>query len=129
MGFNNKGTTSNPKLWDNIKSECAEKWINDVKMWKYSCNPELLDRKIVLRTDQSYSKQKKRAEETITFYDRFQLERQALRRKVVDNGRWEIIPKHQMKDEVGHSPDIVEGAFMHRIFPERPKRNANLNMW
>ena len=129
LGFNNKGTTSNPKLWDNIKSECAEKWINDVKMWKYSCNPELLDRKIVLRTDQSYSKQKKRAEETITFYDRFQLERQALRRKVVDNGRWEIIPKHQMKDEVGHSPDIVEGAFMHRIFPERQKRNANLNMW
>jgi len=129
-GFNNRGTTSNSKLWDNIKSECAEKWINDVKEWKFSCNPDLLDRKIVLKTDQSWSKQKKRAEEAVTFYDREQIERRALKRKITDNGRWEIIPKHQMKDDIGHSPDLIEGDIMIKIFSDTAISGVkNIGMW
>jgi hypothetical protein len=39
-------------------------------------------------------------------------ERLILKRKDSDTGRFEIISKQQMKEEIGHSPDFVEGLFM-----------------
>ena len=47
-----------------------------------------------------------------TIEDRLIEERLVLKRKDTDTGRFEIISKQQMKDEIGHSPDFIEGLFM-----------------
>ena len=100
FGFNNKSAASDPRLWNNLKSESAEKWVKAVKNREYSIAEEVLDRKF---TDKKGH--------TFTVRDRLQAERLALKRK--DNeARFEIITKQQMKLEIGHSPDFIEGLFM-----------------
>lgn len=110
-GFNNKSQASNPKLWNNQKSECCEKFIKDVKAMKYSISPEVLQKKVPIKGG-GYT----------TVRDRLIAERLALRRKTTDNGRWEIISKPEMKVIVGHSPDFIEGLIMHKVFDK--KRNS-----
>jgi len=129
-GFNARATTTNSKMWDNVKSESAEKFIEKVKSGKYSVNPDILKRKIPIKTDQYYSKNKKDVEETVFWEDRIQIERRALKRKVTDNGRWEIIPKSQMKSDIGHSPDFLEALFMREIFSDTAISGVkNIGMW
>ncbi len=100
VGFNNKSAASDPRLWNNLKSECAEKFVKAIKGREYSIAEELLDRK--------YTDKKGH---TFTVRDRLIAERMALKRK--DNeARFEIITKQQMKLEIGHSPDFIEGLFM-----------------
>jgi len=100
VGFNNKSAASDPRLWNNLKSECAEKFVKAIKNKEYSIAEEVLDRK--------YTDKKGH---TFTVRDRLKAERLALKRK--DNeARFEIITKQQMKLEIGHSPDFIEGLFM-----------------
>lgn len=110
-GFNNKSQATNPKLWNNLKSECCEKFIKDVKAMKYSISPEVLQKKVPIKGG-GYT----------TVRDRLIAERLALRRKTTDNGRWEVISKPEMKVIVGHSPDFIEGLIMHKVFDK--KRNS-----
>jgi len=99
--FNNKSSASDPKLWNNLKSESAEKWTREVKQGMWSIDSRILDRKF---TD--------RKGHTFTVRQRLDEERLALKRKEDTGARFEIIDKRQMKIEVGHSPDFIEGLIM-----------------
>jgi hypothetical protein len=99
--FNNKSAASDPRLWNNLKSECAEKFVKAVKQREYSISEELLNRRY---TDRKHN--------TFCVRDRLMEERAALKRKDSNEGRFEIIAKPQMKLEIGHSPDFIEALFM-----------------
>ena len=99
--FNNKSQSSNTLLWNNLKSECAEKFVKDVKSGLFSIDSRILQRRFTDSKGRSF-----------TVADRLVEERRAIRRKDSDGGRFEIISKPQMKAEIGHSPDFIEALFM-----------------
>lgn len=99
--FNNKAAASNTMLWNNLKSECAEKFVQALKNREFSIDTALLERRF---TDEK--------KHTFTLRERLLEERRALKRKDSDGGRFEIIQKVQMKAEIGHSPDFIEGMMM-----------------
>lgn len=101
LGFNNKSAASDPRLWNNLKSECAEKFVKAMRSREFSIDETLLRRKY---TDKKHH--------TFTLRDRLMEERAALKRKDSNEGRFEIISKPQMKLEIGHSPDFIEAIFM-----------------
>ena len=98
--FNNKSAPSDNRIWNNLKSECAEKFVKNIKERKYSFDQNVLMRKFV---DGRHN--------VFTLRDRLNSERLALKRKD-EAQRFEIIAKTQMKEEIGHSPDFIEGLFM-----------------
>jgi hypothetical protein len=100
--FNNKSAPSDNRLWNNLKSESAEKFVRALKAGEFSISTEILSRKL---TD-------KRGH-TMTVGERIRDERRAIRRKEnAAGGRYEIISKPEMKRIIGHSPDFIEGLFM-----------------
>ena len=99
--FNNKSASSDPRMWNNLKSECAERFVQAIKKKEFSIREELLDR---IYTDKKGIK--------FSVRDRLMAERRAVKRKENDGGRFEIIQKPQMRLEVGHSPDFIEAFFM-----------------
>lgn len=99
--FNNKSAPSDSRLWDTLKSECAEKFVKSIKSGEFSIATNILERK--------YTDSKGH---TFTVKDRLMDERRVLKRKDTNNGRFEIIAKPQMKLEIGHSPDFIEAIFM-----------------
>lgn len=101
VGFNNKSAPSDVRLWNNLKSESAEKFVKALKHRDFSIDPAILERRF---TDSRGN--------VFTVADRLMEERLILKRKETDSGRFEIISKPQMKEEIGHSPDFVEGMFM-----------------
>lgn len=101
IGFNNKAAASDSRLWNNLKSEAAEKFVKGLKNHEYSIDTDILMRHL---TDKKGN--------TFTIRDRLMEERMALKRKESNEGRFEIISKQQMKTEIGHSPDFIEGLFM-----------------
>jgi hypothetical protein len=68
-------------------------------MW--SIDSDLLERKFTDKKGHTFS-----------LRQRLDEERLALKRKDDTGARFEIIDKKQMKLEVGHSPDFVEGLIM-----------------
>lgn len=118
--FNNKSAPTDTRLWNNLKSEAAEKFAKAIKAGEFSIESEVLRKKF---TDSKGH--------TFTFADRFMVERMALKRKD-DAQRFEIIAKPQMKIEIGHSPDFLEGMFMVMPMYERnpkPIRNGFSRFW
>lgn len=99
--FNNKSASSDPRLWNNLKSECAEKFVKAIKQREFSIADGLLERRY---TDKKHN--------TFRVRDRLMEERAAIKRKDSNDGRFEIISKPQMKLEIGHSPDFIEALFM-----------------
>ena len=98
--FNNKSAPSDSRLWNYLKSEAAEKFVAAIKAGEMSISEEVLKRKFKDEKDKYF-----------TLEDRLMEERNALKRKD-DLQRFEIISKQQMKLEVGHSPDFIEGMMM-----------------
>lgn len=98
--FNNKSAPTDSRQWNNLKSEAAEKFVHAMKKAEFSIDQNILRKKF---TDSKGH--------TFTFADRFMNERLALKRRD-DCPRFEIIQKPQMKLEIGHSPDFLEGLFM-----------------
>jgi hypothetical protein len=88
-------------MWNNLKSECAERFVKAVKSGEYSISDDVLNRKFYDKKKRSY-----------TVKERLLEERRALKRKDSATSRFEIIEKTQMKLEVGHSPDFIEGLLM-----------------
>lgn len=99
--FNNKSAASDPRLWNNLKSECAEKFVKAVKSGEFSISEEVLNRKYTDRKGKVRTVRETLIEERI-----------AIKRKTTETGRYEIISKQQMKVEIGHSPDFIEALFM-----------------
>lgn len=110
VGFNNKSAPSNNKLWNNLKSECAEKWVQAIKDGEFSIDSSLLNR--VLRDKNG---------RTMSVRDRLMEERRAVKRKE-NTPRYEIIDKKDMKNIIGHSPDFIEGLFMVMLLYKRKKQ-------
>lgn len=99
--FNNKSAASDPRLWNNLKSECAEKFVRALKAGEFSIETEILKRKIRDKRGHFY-----------TIEERLREERRAIRRKESNVGRYEIIAKTEMKKIIHHSPDFIEGLMM-----------------
>ena len=99
--FNNKSAPSDNRMWNNLKSECAERFVKAIKNGEYSISEDVLNRKFYDKKKRSY-----------TVKERLMEERRALKRKDSATSRFEIIEKTQMKLEVGHSPDFIEGLLM-----------------
>lgn len=109
--FNNKSQSSDQRMWNNLKSECAEKFARSVREGKWSIESSLLDMQFTDRKGKPF-----------TLRARLLSERKAIRRKIIDNGRFEIISKHEMRNEIGHSPDFIEGWFMvEHLIVNKPK--------
>lgn len=109
--FNNKSAASDSRLWNNLKSESAEKFVKALKSREFSISEEILRRQF---TDMR--------NRTFTVRDRLMEERSAVKRKDTDEARFEIISKKQMKLEIGHSPDFIEALFM--VMPLFERRRA-----
>ena len=99
--FNNKSAPSDTRMWNNLKSECAERFVKAIKNGEYSISEEALNKKFTDKKKHVY-----------TVKERLMEERRALKRKDSATSRFEIIEKTQMKLEVGHSPDFIEGLLM-----------------
>ena len=99
--FNNKSAPSDNRMWNNLKSECAEKFVRAVKSGEFSIDEDILNRKLTDKKKHTY-----------TVKERLLEERRAIKRKDGADARFEIISKQQMKLEVGHSPDFIEALFM-----------------
>ena len=99
--FNNKSAPSDSRLWNNLKSECAEKFVKAIKAGEFSISEDVLNRKFYDKKHHAY-----------TVKERLMEERRAIKRKDGEVARFEIISKQQMKLEVGHSPDFIEALFM-----------------
>lgn len=99
--FNNKAASSDARMWNNLKSECAEKFVKAMKAHEFSIDDQILD--YTFTDDKNHS---------FTVRDRLMQERRAIKRKDAETGRFEIIQKPQMKIEVGHSPDFIEALMM-----------------
>lgn len=99
--FNNKSAPSDTRMWNNLKSECAERFVKAIKNGEYSISEEVLNKKFTDKKKHVY-----------TVKERLMEERRALKRKDSATSRFEIIEKTQMKLEVGHSPDFIEGLLM-----------------
>lgn len=98
--FNNKSAPTDSRMWNNLKSESCDNFVHAIHHKEFSIEQSILDKKFTDKKGKSF-----------TFRDRFMEERPALKRK--DNvPRFEIIEKSQMKLEVGHSPDFIEGLMM-----------------
>lgn len=107
--FNNKSQASDSRLWGNLKSEAAEKFVKALKAREFSIDSSLLTRKF---TDDK--------KHTFTLEERLMEERRAIKRK--DNcPRFELIQKPQMKIEIGHSPDMIEALLMVMPLMEKKK--------
>lgn len=125
--FNSRCSASNPKMWDNLKSECADKFIDNIKAGKYSVSASVRNRNILV-IQKEFSREKRKGDYSITWEDRILDESRALQRKETDNGRFEIITKAVMKDTIGHSPDFLEAAFMVEAIPDTVSCFSNLGM-
>jgi len=117
--FNNKERASNPQLWNNQKSECAEKFTKALKEGEYSFDDDVLNH-VITKKDS-----KGEIIEQMTLRDRLESQRPAFKRKSVDNGKFEIIGKSQMKQECGHSPDEFEALFMREVFSSKKRGFSN----
>lgn len=125
--FNSRCSSSNPKMWDNLKSECADKFIENIRAGKYSVSASVKTKNIKI-IQKEFSREKRKGDYSITWEDRILDEIRALQRKDVDNGRFEIITKATMKDIIGHSPDFMEAAFMVECINDKSGTFTNLGM-
>ena len=93
-------------IYDNIKSQCAYTFAEDILERSISFNKSILSRKF------SGKHFKNR-----TLGDILMIERKCIRQDTdkQDKG-WCLIKKAQMKTLVGHSPDFFESLFMRKIF-------------
>lgn len=114
--FNNKSAASDPRLWNNLKSESAEKFVKAFKGREFSISEELLRRRFTDSRGRSFS-----------IADRLMEERMAVKRKDSGEARFEIISKKQMKLEIGHSPDFMEALFMVMPLFEKKKTLVRTN--
>lgn len=119
--FNNKSKASNSN-WKNLKSECADMFVRDIRERKFSIDEQILKRTF---TDKKKNK--------FVVEDRLMEERRALQRKENNGECFEIISKQQMKTEVGHSPDFIEALMMVELLMREKTRKKKVrkgfDMW
>ena len=119
--FNNKSKASDSN-WKNLKSECADMFVRDIRERKFSIDEQILKRTF---TDKKKNK--------FVVEDRLMEERSALQRKENNGECFEIISKQQMKAEVGHSPDFIEALMMVELLMRekirKKKVRKGFEMW
>jgi hypothetical protein len=99
--FNGNASATDKAVWQNLKSECAEKLVMRIREGGFSISPELLDRKFFGRTVRSYLEE----------------DRQALRREITSN-KFALIAKTKMKNILNdkRSPDILDTCIMSEYY-------------
>jgi hypothetical protein len=109
--FNNQAmpTNGDRNIFKNLKSECAYRLVEKLKLKEISINPELLERK--------YDTRRKKK---MPLRDIFIKEKKAIRR--LENERsWGLPTKKDMIKMVGWSPDFIESLVTRAVFEEVKK--------
>lgn len=102
--FNNGGRPFNDENYQNLKAQCAFKMASLTDQNKISILPHIKNRKIGNKTLEQHLK----------------TERKAFKRKDPDTDKKiGLIPKEQMKNILGHSPDFMDAFLMRGYFEYR----------
>ena len=102
--FNNKAmpTNGDRSMFENLKSECAYRFVENLKAKRYSIDGSILCQRF---SGKDYKNQ--------TVKSILLNERKAIARDEKDTDKnWKLITKAEMKRNVGHSPDFIESLFM-----------------
>ena len=102
--FNNKAipTDGTRMIFENLKSECAYKFVERIKNRGYSIAAPILIQKY---SGKGYKNN--------TVKQILLQERKAIAQDDRDTDKnWRLIPKDEMKRNVGHSPDFIESLFL-----------------
>ena len=101
VAFKGNGSATDSAVWQNLKSECAEKFVMRVKEGGFSIDENLLERKYFGRTVRSYLEE----------------DRLAIKRKMESN-KFALISKAQMKQILNdkRSPDILDTCIMSEYY-------------
>ena len=119
--FNNKAMPSNGdrSMFENLKAECAYRFIENLKARRYSIDPMVLTQK---HSGKGY---KNNTVKAILLN-----ERKAIARDETDTDKnWRLISKAEMKKNVGHSPDFIESFFMREYFELTKKHNRDVEIY
>lgn len=100
FAFNGNSSSTDSNVWQNLKAECAEKFVMGLKEVKFSISESLINRKYFGKKLSDYLLE----------------ERSAIRRKMNVN-KFQLIPKTEMKKILGgKSPDVTDMFIMFQVF-------------
>ena len=110
-------TDGSRSKFENLKSECAYKFVERIKNRGYSIEPSILDMKF---SGKGYK--------NLTVREILLKERKAIARCDKDlDKNWKLISKPEMKQIVGHSPDFVESLIIREYFEMvKPKKRREI---
>lgn len=98
--FTGNSASSDKEIWLNKRAECTERYATNIKEEGISIDKDLQNRKFG----------------GITLKEHLETERPAIKRKITNNGKYQIISKQEMKQEIGRSPDFTDMMIMHEHF-------------
>ena len=110
IAYNNNSAASDSQVWYNLRAECTDMFVVRVKECKFSIDPSLLKR--------SYGGK--------TIIEHLDEERECIRRKFTDNGKFQVISKAEIKKILGkkRSSDITDMIRMHEVFNKVIKKGS-----
>lgn len=99
--FNNGSKARKGQNYKNLKAQCYYKFADQVDLDGYYISPDVASRKIKGKT----------------FEERLMHERKGIKKDKPDqDGKRAIMPKDQVKNIIGHSPDILDMMMMREYF-------------
>lgn len=99
--FNNGSRARKGQNYKNLKAQCYYKFADRVDLDGYYISPEVAKRKI----------------KGMTFEQRVMHERRGIKKDKPDqDGKRAIVPKDQIKNIIGHSPDVLDMMMMREYF-------------
>lgn len=109
--YTGNSSSSDSRIWLNKRSECAERYATNVKEGRISIDRNLLNKRFG----------------NMTLREHLESERPTLKRKITTNGKYQMVTKQEMKQEIGRSPDYTDPMVMHEHFNKsKPKTRKGL---
>lgn len=119
--FNNKEmpTNGDRAMFENLKAECAYKFVQRIKARGYSIESPLLKQKF---SGKNYK--------NVSLENILLKERKAVAQDDTDPDKnWRLISKVEMKKIIGRSPDFMESFFMREFFEVKNPRAIRKGIW
>ncbi|PXV66861.1 terminase family protein [Dysgonomonas alginatilytica] len=119
--FNNKEmpTNGDRAMFENLKAECAYKFVQRMKARGYSIEASLLKQKF---SGKNYK--------NVSLENILLKERKAVAQDDTDPDKnWRLISKVEMKKVIGRSPDFMESFFMREYFEVKNPKAIRKNVW
>lgn len=119
--FNNKEVPTNGDrtMFENLKAECAYKFVQRMKAKGYSIEASLLKQKF---SGKNYK--------NVSLENILLKERKAVAQDDKDPDKnWKLISKPEMKKLIGRSPDFIESFFMREFFEIKAAKARRFGVW